>query len=195
MPTGYTAKVEDGDITEVKDYILSCSRAFGALIHMREDSSEIEIKDRIPSTYYKEQLEKTQKELEAFKLLTDDEIKEKIKKSHLNMIEEYSQMYKNGELKNKTYDKMLNKVKLWIPPTDEHIELKKFAINQIEISKSDFHLSYKDKTPDIVSVEGYKSEMITYFNDNIIRYNNMYKEELEKCEENNKWIKDLVDSF
>ena len=35
MPTGYTAAVCSGEITEIKDFALSCARAFGALITMR----------------------------------------------------------------------------------------------------------------------------------------------------------------
>jgi hypothetical protein len=30
MPTGYTAKVNDGSITDLKSYALICARAFGA---------------------------------------------------------------------------------------------------------------------------------------------------------------------
>ena len=35
MPTGYTCGVQNGEITELKDYILQCARNFGACIHMR----------------------------------------------------------------------------------------------------------------------------------------------------------------
>lgn len=38
MPTGYTAPVQDGTITDVKDFAASCARAFGAFIHQRDDS-------------------------------------------------------------------------------------------------------------------------------------------------------------
>ena len=37
MPTGYTAYIEDGDITTGKDFLMLCSRAFGVAIDVRDE--------------------------------------------------------------------------------------------------------------------------------------------------------------
>ena len=37
MPTGYTYYIENGNITTAKDFIMLCTRAFGALISMRDE--------------------------------------------------------------------------------------------------------------------------------------------------------------
>ena len=45
MPTGYTADIQDGKITTLREYALSCARAFGALIMMRDDPHDAPIAD------------------------------------------------------------------------------------------------------------------------------------------------------
>jgi hypothetical protein len=40
MPTGYTAGVADGTITEFREYALLCARAFGACIMLRDEPVE-----------------------------------------------------------------------------------------------------------------------------------------------------------
>ena len=37
MPTGYTAYIEDGDITTGKDFLKLCTRAFGVAIDQKDD--------------------------------------------------------------------------------------------------------------------------------------------------------------
>ena len=36
MPTGYTAYIEDGDITTGKEFLKLCTRAFGVAIDQKE---------------------------------------------------------------------------------------------------------------------------------------------------------------
>lgn len=195
MPTGYTAKIEDGTIVEVKDYILQCARAFGALIHMREESMDKEIEYCVPNEYYKEKLEESKRRLDDFMSLTDKEIQVKIEHNYKTDIESNKEIYKGGEESNKKYNEMLEKVKSWIPPTNEHLELKEFAINQIEISKSDWHIKYKDKMPERLSVNEYKKLEIDGLNRDIEYNKKRYQEEIKRCEERNKWIRELIESF
>ena len=58
MPTGYTYPVADGTITEFSKFALNCSRAFGVLMHMRDEPIDAPIPDKIePTSYYKNQLD------------------------------------------------------------------------------------------------------------------------------------------
>lgn len=50
MPTGYTAAVEDGTITEFDDFAWQCARAFGALIMMRDDPMSAPIPQKFEPT-------------------------------------------------------------------------------------------------------------------------------------------------
>lgn len=53
MPTGYTAAVQDGKVTTLRQFAMTCARAFGACIMMRDDPSDAEIPERFePETEY-----------------------------------------------------------------------------------------------------------------------------------------------
>lgn len=44
MPTGYTAPVMDGEITDVKDFAAQCARGFGAFMHQRDESGKVSLR-------------------------------------------------------------------------------------------------------------------------------------------------------
>jgi hypothetical protein len=50
MPTGYTAAVADGTITELEPFALQLARGMGALITMRDDPHDAPIPDRFEAT-------------------------------------------------------------------------------------------------------------------------------------------------
>jgi len=47
MPTGYTYPVQDGKITELRDFALLCTRGFGALIMMRDEPMDAPIPETL----------------------------------------------------------------------------------------------------------------------------------------------------
>ncbi len=78
MPTGYTADVQSGKITEFKDYAYICARAFGALIHLRDEPLSPHIPDDIEgSEYHKQRAADAETELAALDKLSDCEIRER----------------------------------------------------------------------------------------------------------------------
>jgi hypothetical protein len=63
VPTGYTATLNHGEQT-FPDFALHCARAFGALVSLRDESSDTPIPEVIePSPYELEYLEKTRVKL------------------------------------------------------------------------------------------------------------------------------------
>src|SRR5438309_7441629 len=52
MPTGYTADVGNGKVTDFATFALTCARGFGALITMRDDPMDAEIPDEFPVDEY-----------------------------------------------------------------------------------------------------------------------------------------------
>ena len=49
MPTGYTAFIEDGDITTGREFLLLCSRNFGVAIDVRDEPLSVPSHTRMPS--------------------------------------------------------------------------------------------------------------------------------------------------
>lgn len=75
MPTGYTVFIEDGEITNAKDFLMLCARAFGVAIDMREEPlSKPMPKEFKPSTYHLERLEEERRELDRLRSMTMDEV-------------------------------------------------------------------------------------------------------------------------
>lgn len=74
MPTGYTASVQDGKITEFRDFAMQCARAFGATITMRDDPSDAPIPEAFePENYNAKRLIEAQEEIARLNAMTDDE--------------------------------------------------------------------------------------------------------------------------
>ena len=199
MPTGYTAGVQTGKIIELKDYILDCSRGFGALIHMRDDNNSSTVKHREVSDYHLKQLEKVQKDFEEFKNTTDEQIQQKLNENYNQCLKDKDEGLKRFEEGKQRYLDMLNKVKLWEPPTTEHFNLKNFAIKQLEDSLSfDYSDNMKDyylEIPLKEDLDSYKSYKIKSYLKDIKYHAESYKQEIENVEEANKWIDDLIDSL
>lgn len=199
MPTGYTSDVQDGKVTELKDYILRCSRNFGASIHMRDCDFGCEIRHREISDYYLNRLDKVKKEFEEFRNLTDEEIQEQLDNKYKQEVKDRKEGLKRFEEGKQRYLDMLDKVKNWQPPSEGHINLRNFAIKQLEESLdfdcSDSLKEYYLKEPFKDTVEGYKQYKMKNYLKDIERYSREYKEEIEGVEKINKWIDDLINSF
>ena len=137
MPTGYTADIEKG--ISFKEYATKCLRNFGATINLREEPWDTPItKETIcgsgDMSHYNKELEDAKQKLERFNRLTEEQKRidfENEKSEKINRYNGYIQ--EKLELKKK-YLQMLEKVKLFQPPTDDHVALKNFMENQIHDS-------------------------------------------------------------
>jgi hypothetical protein len=195
MPTGYTAGIEDGTITTGKEFLMTCARNFGALIHMREDSMDTEIKDRVPSDYYTKYIENATSELSDIYTMSDDEIEAQIELGFVAAIESNKKYYEAGEEKNRQYRKILQEVTDWIPPTSEHNNIKEFAISQIELCMDTYHLRYKDLVPDKLSIKEWREIQIESKLSSIKYYSKSKKQEEESCDKSNEWVNQLRESL
>lgn len=135
MPTGYTEGVQSGKITEFKDFACICARAFGALIHLRDEPLSPHIPDDVSgSSYHKEQAADAEAQLAALDKLHDDEIRafaaadnEKKQARHVAYVAE-------RVAEKARYEAMLVKAREWTPPSSDHAGLKDFMIKQLEES-------------------------------------------------------------
>ena len=202
MPTGYTAYIEDGDITTGKEFLKLCTRAFGIAIDLKDKPLSVPTKTHYePSPYYKEDYEETAKVRDKMRQLTFEEAKQQI-------IEKYNEdithakkcldMYKSEDEK---YLKVRNEVDSWIPPTSEHEELKKFALNQIDISMNTDYCKYCEeelnKELDISddAVWKYINDINEFYEKDTERAYQRWQEELKRVADKNKWMKQFLNSL
>lgn len=193
MPTAYTHKVMEGSCESFSEFALLCARNFGACVSMRDDPLSKDIPEFEPSTYHKVELERSLKELEVLESSTPEDIEHLYKdyvKKELDYYKRASKEHINTRIR---YEQMLLKVRLWNVPTQDHENLKKFMIEQLESSiKYDCY----EVTLDI------NSNMTTWFNDKlrqasdkVVYHEKHWVEEQSRVSTRNQWIKDLKDSL
>lgn len=196
MPTGYTYGVQNGEVTELKDYILQCARNFGACVHMRGEDFNSKPKLREVDNYYLRKLEEANKKLEEYKLKSDEDFYQEMIQLYKKRNKEKQDYAKEKEICKQRYLDMLEKVKNWKAPTKDHINLRKFAIEQLE-SSIDFdcsHSEYLEPTP-IPTLDEYKQWELNGIIKDINYYSKAYQDEIENTNKANKWITDLYYSL
>lgn len=76
--TGYTAQIENGNITTGKDFLKLCTRAFGIAMDMREKPLSVPTPTQFePDPYYKQKYDKAVEVRNKWKQMTFDEAKQK----------------------------------------------------------------------------------------------------------------------
>lgn len=196
MPTGYTAPIYEGKEITFEQFMLRCARNFGALINMREESLDTPIPDEFqPSDYYKKRIEELQNKLTSFVRPTREDLESKYQSAYDKAKAEYDEREVRRKAMRNRYADILEKVKNWQPPTDEHKNLKEFAISQLEGSM-DYDCHYHEFT--FTDKESWIEREMND-DEHIINILNYYKEEYAKevkaCKERTEWVRQLKASL
>jgi hypothetical protein len=201
MATGYTAGVGDGDITDFNEFALKCARAMGVAIMMRDEpgGGPIDI-DKCVCT---SQVEYHEKELAEAKALakkpkTDEEILAGFGAHVADGIKSRRENIAESGVKLKRYDAMLAKVRAWEPPTEEHVNFKKFMLEQLTSSiDHDCNTKY-----DLEAIETYESltaerylELERDCWDDVAYHEKHLAENKERNAERRAWIEALLESL
>lgn len=201
MPTGYTAPVKDGEITDLSDYALTCARGFGAMVLLRDSEQSLEATRRYveeqayaeASGYYPDALAKSQARLAEFREMTDDQALTAAQAAHDEVVASNEESETRRQVELARYEAMIAKVEAWTPPTEEHTGFKDFMLAQLRES-IEFDCRAFAMTPPEVSV-AWRDEQTAAELRNIERC----EEEIEKEAERNAgrvgWVTSLLDSL
>src|ERR1044071_9143634 len=111
MPTGYTAKLYEGEDQSFEDFALGCARAFGASILMRDDSPNKPISiDAITdnSDYHVRAIRETKAEIARIMAMTPEEIRQAAR-SEFRDRKESDERYKTSRAEmRQRYEDMLD---------------------------------------------------------------------------------------
>jgi len=194
MATGYTMDIAKG-ITFEK-FALNCARAFGACVTMREESLNTPIPDEFEiSTYHRDQIKIDEGNLKLINQLTDETIEDMARGSLDKAIREYNKDVGRREKLLIKYKVMLKKVNAWKPPSKKHVEYKEFMIKQITSSMDWDCRIDTDDYPKKQTGKQYKAAEIQNLLWSIKYHTKSYKEEVERVNGQNLWIKQLRDSL
>jgi hypothetical protein len=193
MPTGYTADVEDGKVTEFVDFALACARNFGALITMRDEPKGTPIPEAFTvSQWTRDSVVNAEHRLAELENMGREEIDAAVNTSYVSRLKSYQQSVADYKVKNDRYQKMLDKVNAWTPPTPDHQGMKDFMIQQLESSMyDDKWLSVPQKT----SVSEWYREELDRANRAVESARKRLDEEIQRVAERNLWVQALRESL
>lgn len=202
MPTGYTAYIQDGDITTGKDFLKLCLRNFGIAINMRDEPLSKPVPTQFkPNPYYKNDYEKTVETRNKYRQMTFEEAKKELIEKHKKDIESAKKSLDEFIAEDERYMKVRDEIEKWIPPTSEHENVKKFALNQIDISLNTDMREYcnkelnKDLDISDEAVRLYMNEINEFYENSVTRAYKDWQEELKRTADKNMWMKQFLDSL
>ena len=203
MPTGYTSGIIDGDIKTFKEFATLCMRAFGATMHMRDESFDTKYVSRTPSDYHKRQYKDYEKKLIQAKQTLPSEYATEYKDRTEKSIKEYQDDIVKTKKQKDKLEKMLKEVNKFVPPTPEHVGIAEFMVSQLEETiRFDGNFDYyeekiKSLKEELKYINGQKllQEHINSIIKDIDYHKVEYKKEVTRVKEANKWVIDFLDSI
>lgn len=195
MPTGYTADVGDGKVTDFATFALRCSRQFGATIMQRDNPMDEPPQLQEPSDYNLKALEKAQARMAELASMSIAEADDEAAKEFGGRVKEReASRARKTETRNR-YNAMLAEIEQWTPPTSEHAGLKEFMIQQLRESIK-WDCETFDKEPlSRLSGAFWLAEAKLHAARDIAYHAKAHAEEVERTNGRNAWITALYESL
>lgn len=196
MPTGYTADVANGKITDFTEYALQCARAFGACIMLRDEPMSSEIPEFEPSDYNAKALAKAEHDLSQFLAMDETQRRELHATEHAKNIEAAERVIADKKEQQQRYETMLAKAKEFKSPSADHDNYAKFLVSQLEESiQWDCGTSYYDEMKEPMTFEAWQSKRIEDLHRDIEYHRKAHREEVERTESRNRWVRQLKEAL
>ena len=197
MATGYTHPVKDGKITTLKDFAYLCARNFGALATLRDDALTTNIPDEIaPNTkHHDEAIAGAKAELARLRGMSSKERRTGFIAACEEVARKNVELAANDRQAQLRYNEMRRLVAAWKPPSADHEGIKRFMLEQLEMSiKHDCPDDpYRFSVPE--SAESWWSERVRSESETLAYHENARTEEIKRAAERTKWIKALKASL
>ncbi len=190
MPTGYTHAVCDGKLTEFPEFALTCARAFGALIMMRDDPSDAPIPEEMKAdtSYYDDRIAADMKRMGEVQDMTMAQANTAALEEHRAALASRAKYVADKDIEAGRLNAMLGKVRLWHPPTPEHVEMKKFMIDQLTISLPG---DYAPAIPALLDGPAWRQKEIDRLADSVVYLRKEREREIERARGRTEWVKAL----
>lgn len=191
--TGYTEKIESGYIETGEEFLTLCCRAFG--FDMEHLSKEMPPAIS-PDPYFKERVERAEQDLERALNMTFEEAKVLAEEEYKEMGSLYKKYFDESMKANRRYEEIREEIIKWAPPTENHLRLKEFALEQIDKSIHSLYSLYEDALKNVMrSPSEYRLYHIKMCKERLDHAKEMYEEHMKSVKERNQWLTDFKNSF
>lgn len=196
MATGYTHPVCDGEITEFPDFALMCARAMGATIMQRDESVDSLPRPPEVSEYATKAVTVAEAALVEAQGWTEAEsvaLAQEAFDARRRMIDEARAA---AAEKVARCDRMRDFVRAWVPPTADHVGLKKFMMEQLTETIEYERVDVLDEVYKAAPLDGAEFQ-----NDEVVRRRSALQmarqrlaEEEARTADRREWITSLYES-
>lgn len=191
MPTGYTAPVANGTLTQFDEFALSCARAFGALIDMREQPLDAPIPAKFePSQFYQDRARAAIQRLRRLEHMSPIDAQRAMQQEYALAMSRWRCRTEGNAVVRARYLAMIDQASSWMPPTIEHLPLKEFMLQQLRDSLAQCNGDYYTM-PTLGRWPGWLRDQILFAADDAVRYRNYFREECERANDRSAWVREL----
>ena len=193
MPTGYTSDLYDGD-QSFEDFAMSCARAFGALVTMRDEPAGAPIPEEFePSSYNRDQAQLAREALARIEAWTDEDAERHAAQMHASQMVAWQREDDVRKARQERYEAMLEQVQAWEPPTPDHEEMRRFMAQQLQQS-IDFDCT-QWPPPERMDGPTYKAQQLEVEKRRLERAEKANAEEVDRARRRTEWVRALRESL
>lgn len=192
---GYTAIFENEKVS-FEEWVWRYARAYGPLVHMREESWDAVI--RLPSnkktgdSYYETALAEAKQSLARRQKMTLAEAQAELDEYYTKTQKEARETIAKKQALRARIEGVLQQCRDWVPPTKDHVEFKEGMINElVKTLEYDCDTSYYDKqlAQPKGTAEEWLANHIQWSKEDVERYTKRLEEELGQNKDfARKWI-------
>lgn len=193
MATGYTSVIKDG--ISARKFILRCARAFDACVMQRDEAVDVLPPKAVEaSDYHQRRLEEGVEEYMKLRSMSQVDLEEAAGEARDEAVASNKRRVAETEDLGSKYEAMLDAVKEWQPPSEEHEPLRKFMVEQIQMSvEHDCNVCESDTTL-LTAREWFVKERDRICRD--IGYHCKENEaEKKRADERTEWLEQLWNSL
>jgi DNA repair exonuclease SbcCD ATPase subunit len=197
MANAITGAIKDNMVVTAKDFLLTCAKVSGPLsILLRDESLSEPLRLRHVSPYARGRVCNAEDRLAEAKTMTLKKAKRAVQRSYEYEVERLEDHKKEAAALRERYENMLEKVKAWEPPTEEHTAVKKTAIRNLEDSiRFDCSLIERYSEPIMQDPQEYIDLRIKWAEEELELAKERLAEEEADVERINTWITTLQESL
>lgn len=193
MPTGYTAPIYENQ--EISPYELATqfARGLGFTMHQRDEPPSSPPREREPSRYNQEEMNKFHSELYRLKNSTDEQLlAEQDKEIAFIKLFNRQQVARYTSLRER-YTVAVDMFEEWSPEFEAGQKVKEFALTQLRES-IEFDCGrepFQQRVPERLSAAEYRIQRRNKLEGDLEGAKGRQIEENKRCDEANRWVKEF----
>jgi len=193
MSTGYTEVLFNRDNVTFSEFAQRCARAFGPLVHMREDQLDAPLREAPEDcAYYAQQVKDAQDNFDRLRAMSEEDAVAEYEADYAHISTLLNNATAQNAAKIATVEAMLVSAMEWIPPSDDHNALKEFMLEQLRVE-----LSYLQPMgpPPRRNVKSWYLDRMASATKRLASARENYDAARKRVQEANKWIAELKASL